>query len=343
MTLNNCSSVDPDKSSINDSSKRNSKYYFWKDANGETRWIEIDYDGDFEHQDGLMTEFHDNGKAKLSVEYKNGEQDGEILAWNTKGKLILKGELTDNRPCSNFSLFYQDGKPFVRLIIENCRAKTMKFVNKKGIMIAQLNFDQVLEGSYLSGDLLIANEKGMPRIIYKDGHRTNVGSNGKIIDNKKLDAIGYLYGDLSQTLFKCYLKKIRTSDQIVVKMGCLEGNCEDGFGVYGDVFGARFKGNFKNGVITGQGEVLDVFGKLVYSGQFKNGYLNGEGKYFGSNVTYEGQFENDLFSGKGKITFKNGDSYEGEFLNDLQNGNGIYTYASGEKEVGIWVDGVLVR
>jgi hypothetical protein len=98
---------------------------------------------------------------------------------------------------------------------------------------------------------------------------------------------------------------------------CVEGNCNNGFGVY----------KFKD--------------RSVYQGKFVRSKFQGYGKMKYSNGNqYEGEWKNDLKSGKGVMKFTNGDSFTGHFKDDKFWGAGVYRYASGDIYDGNWINGM---
>lgn len=344
MTIIGCSFNDVEDNSINNYSKRNSKYMYWEDKKGEARWIEIKDDGNWEPKDGLLTEFHDNGKIKITKEYQNGNATGKMLAWNVNGEMILSGKLINNKTCSDFKIFYSNGKPFGKISILNCLADQIYLVNESGKPIALLNFVQSDEGSFLQGDFMIAYASGSPKIVYKNGVRINYDINGVELNRVKIEDTGLIYAELSISLFKYYIKKSKTSELVKINSACLEGDCKNGFGTFVDIFGAKYKGTFKNGLLEGKGEIYDIFENLVYRGEFKNGYLHGKGHFYGSHLEYEGMFQYDVFNGFGKLTFTDdGSVYEGYFLNDLRHGKGKYTFKDGSFVEGVWENGEFLN
>lgn len=99
------------------------------------------------------------------------------------------------------------------------------------------------------------------------------------------------------------------------------------------------KGEFKNGVLHGKGEMHTQEG--VSKGSFKNGFLDGDG-YWESGSTgdrFVGTYKDGVLIGKAKIEFGNGDKYVGELKNDFMHGTGTLTYTNGEKYVGEFRDG----
>jgi len=97
---------------------------------------------------------------------------------------------------------------------------------------------------------------------------------------------------------------------------CVEGDCKNGIGKYNYSNGDTFKGQFKDGKITGRG-------KITWSD--------------GSN--YDGEFIHNKTWGYGIYVWANGDVYEGNFLNNFKHGFGKLKYANGEVREGNWVAG----
>ena len=79
-----------------------------------------------------------------------------------------------------------------------------------------------------------------------------------------------------------------------------------GIGIFRSAKGAKYNGQFKDGLRTGQGTFI-----------WKNGDI------------YVGDWKDDLQHGRGKLTKKNGDVFEGEFKNGLVDGNVVIHYADG--------------
>lgn len=135
-----------------------------------------------------------------------------------------------------------------------------------------------------------------------------------------------------------------------------------------------YAGDIINGMMNGQGQILDTNNFVVYDGGFKDNAFDGYGilynpialelkekglaefqiidnehpymdlDYVGSNwQRYEGIFRNDK---KHKIGFwhlNSGDVFFGEFDEDKASGYGVYTMARGFSIGGIWKDNKLVE
>lgn len=71
------------------------------------------------------------------------------------------------------------------------------------------------------------------------------------------------------------------------QMGCMQGDCQNGAGVYIFNDGARYEGQFQNGKLYGKGTVTYLNGEK-YIGEFAHGKFNGQGTLFrqdGTNVS----------------------------------------------------------
>lgn len=96
------------------------------------------------------------------------------------------------------------------------------------------------------------------------------------------------------------------------QQGCVQGNCENGAGMFVYPSGDRYTGNFKNGLREGPG-VME--------------YANGD--------RYEGGYAADQRQGQGTYTFKNRDVFVGQFRQGSRDGAGTYRFAdTGEMFLG---------
>jgi hypothetical protein len=89
-------------------------------------------------------------------------------------------------------------------------------------------------------------------------------------------------------------------------VGCLSGNCYEGYGVYIYPSGGRYEGDFQRANPNGKGKL-----------HFPNGDL------------YVGEWVNSYRQGVGKMIYKNGDLYEGGFVYSKFHGIGKYTFFVG--------------
>jgi hypothetical protein len=80
-----------------------------------------------------------------------------------------------------------------------------------------------------------------------------------------------------------------------VEIGCVKGDCENGFGHYVWEGGAKYIGEFKDGLFSGYAVVTDANGKFV--GKYKDGKRNGYGREFNANnvVNKQGRWISDIF------------------------------------------------
>jgi hypothetical protein len=105
--------------------------------------------------------------------------------------------------------------------------------------------------------------------------------------------------------------------------------------------GCIFKGNFKDDLFDGQGEINWSKNGNSYIGGFSYGKFNGKGKLkFGNGNSYEGDFKNNNFEGNGIFNWKDYKKYIGKYHNNKRNGKGIF-YSDKENVIieGNWING----
>jgi hypothetical protein len=117
--------------------------------------------------------------------------------------------------------------------------------------------------------------------------------------------------------------------------GVYQGQCAngkpDGSGEVVFSNGDRFKGEFRNGRIHGQGTWTSGSSGNTYTGNWFDGRRQGEGTYSWSHGSqqYVGEWVDDKRQGRGTFTWANGDRFEGEFRNNQQY-TGTYYSANGK-------------
>ncbi|MEO1262413.1 MAG: caspase family protein [Bacteroidota bacterium] len=145
----------------------------------------------------------------------------------------------------------------------------------------------------------------------------------------------------------------------VIQSGCLEGNCEDGKGLYAYPDGSKYEGEFQNSKPDGEG-ILTYASGDYYRGYFRNGLKDGKGtlhyadntqstgewrkgEYIGNSLIEDGKVgctEGDCKNGYGTYVYKDGAAkYTGSFSNNMPDGNGTIYYANGERYKGEWALG----
>ena len=100
-----------------------------------------------------------------------------------------------------------------------------------------------------------------------------------------------------------------------------------------------YKGDFKDGLYNGKGELRNLSSKTKHVGEFLRGKPHGMGIFSSEDVEYEGHFEDGKLHGKGSYTDANGDSYQGEWSYGRMHGHGSYTWANGSSYRGEWQKG----
>ncbi|MBL4762334.1 MAG: caspase family protein [Gammaproteobacteria bacterium] len=127
---------------------------------------------------------------------------------------------------------------------------------------------------------------------------------------------------------------------------------------------SRYKGEFKNGLLHGKGNLVGADG-FHYTGDFIKGLYHGHGEllyntgesYVGAfyqglehgqgiltttdTLRYEGEFTHGFITGTGKLSLHDGSIYEGEVVNWLYHGSGQLTNATGNVFTGQFVKGAF--
>ncbi len=125
-----------------------------------------------------------------------------------------------------------------------------------------------------------------------------------------------------------YIRKRIGSEQVVnadtaksrSSTGCIEGNCENGYGLYVWPNGNRYEGDWVDGKTHGKG---------VHT--------------WASGNRYEGDWVDGNRTGRGVLTWADGHRYEGYWVDGKRNGRGILTNPDGIVRAGIWQDNELVE
>lgn len=101
-----------------------------------------------------------------------------------------------------------------------------------------------------------------------------------------------------------------------------------------------YKGEFKDDMKEGKGEVTYKKDKDYYRGEFKRNLINGEGEYIWNNGNkYIGTFVNGKMEGKGRYEMNNGAVYEGEYKEGIREGKGKYQWSNGVTFEGEFLNG----
>jgi hypothetical protein len=145
--------------------------------------------------------------------------------------------------------------------------------------------------------------------------------------------------------------------------GCVEGNCENGWGVnnyyIGQTYQGRYEGNFLDGKRHGKGKFLYANG-TIYDGNWKAGKPSG----LGARISKDGTVESgtwaegrlvkvqkarvkldclvgDCETGYGKSKDATGNVYTGNFEKGQYSGYGEMRYKNGDRYQGHWKSGLL--
>ncbi len=109
------------------------------------------------------------------------------------------------------------------------------------------------------------------------------------------------------------------------RKGCIDGDCNDGFGTHLYSNGGTDKGIWKDGKMNGYGYQVQGKGDFegdIYEGYFVNGEYDGKGAYFFSkhDAKLIGHFKNGKPNGKCTVFFGTNSSWKGTFTGVWLNG-----------------------
>jgi hypothetical protein len=122
-----------------------------------------------------------------------------------------------------------------------------------------------------------------------------------------------------------------------------KGDCVNGYGELNQRYdgmcgGYIYKGQFKNGLMDGWGNISYHEGG-DYIGHFRENKMSGQGTYTwfnGTKYKYVGGWKDGMKHGQGEMFYADGSKYVGEFMDDRKNGQGTLTNVDGSVEKGQW-------
>ncbi|TVQ25527.1 MAG: hypothetical protein EA382_06810 [Spirochaetaceae bacterium] len=126
-------------------------------------------------------------------------------------------------------------------------------------------------------------------------------------------------------------------------VGCISGDCTNGYGVFILENGSRYEGEFLEGIRTGQGKLIWADGR-EYTGEFMDNQPHGSGVLIQPDGSrYEGDFREGKLSGNGTLWFSDGRIYVGEFENNIRHGSGRMIFEDGTVLDAIYMNGIRVK
>ncbi|MDA8853758.1 hypothetical protein N9I71_03790 [Amylibacter sp.] len=107
--------------------------------------------------------------------------------------------------------------------------------------------------------------------------------------------------------------------------------------------GDCYQGLVKNGVRNGFGRFQEKLSQRTFKGNWNNGVLIGEVEILSDEWDFIGSLNNQNGRTRGKLTYSDGSVYVGDLLNFTRHGIGKFTNKSGNKILGYWVDDTSVN
>jgi hypothetical protein len=234
--------------------------------------------------------------------------------------------------------FVSSGAQAQNCILGDCQNGFGKYTYKEG---------HIYLGEFKGGEL-----SGYGIFVF-DNKETYLGQ----FRNGRYNGYGvYLYqnGEIERGIWNDINLVTPTADDAI---GCVYGNCTDGFGAYTYNDGALYIGNFKYGKLDGKGLYMFANGE-IYIGLFSGNKYQGRGTFLYSNGKIDdGYWSNNQFTkdmsgstasgcvygdctdGYGTYVFDDGSRYTGNFKKGLLHGEGTYTTAKAERYTGAFANG----
>lgn len=103
--------------------------------------------------------------------------------------------------------------------------------------------------------------------------------------------------------------------------------------------GDRYEGDWKKGLMDGEGTYTYAAAGYSYTGHWVKGYIKGHGTFrFNNGNVMEGEWS-AMGLGTGFLVFADGTRYDGPFVDGLCHGYGVKTWANGDRYEGNFVRG----
>ncbi len=281
------------------------------------------------------------GKTKLIGNFKNGKLNGKgyRIGELNGGVLSYEGDFVNGEKDGY-------GRDYSGYFLYEGYWKADK-KQGKGKLISRNAFDK--SQTEYDGDWIADKKEGYGTEIKKDKNGKElekyVGNwnkdkrhgEGKLFKNGKLIYEGnFDNGNMSTT------------------SGCIDGDCQTGFGVFVFPNKNKYIGEFQNGKKHGKGIEKDPDGNYII-GQWKNDKEDGFVSIYNSNneIMFSGEMKEgkplkapqkhdvpdgcvfgDCANGFGHFKYQDGGTYIGEFKNEQPHGQGTIKWANGAKYVG---------
>lgn len=329
VSLISCGAADEKKNDDpDDESKKNGEYIWWIDDAGIGEWIKKGEDGLWKPTDGVLTDYHENGEVMLIENYINGKVNGMRISFDDEADTLMKMHFNKGVADSLFQYFYKNGKVYLEM---------SKSESKTSFNEITINYPS---GGSFSKFKISSNEYGKydldsVRYFHVNGSVKYLGFKDSLLiynsEGELLLSCGAFEGLTSITNSSDMASNLIKDNNVFVRdlpnFGCLEGDCQNGYGEYISPASIIYKGNFKNGFYEGDGKLFSLDGDLLCESSFYLGLPTGFGKLRYPEMKYLGELYCGLKHGEGRVDYEEV-AFEGVFDYGKLNGK-VYMFQEG--------------
>lgn len=310
------------------------------------------YSGTFKQAqpDGEGALYHLNGERYLGQFYE-GKPHGQGIYWYADGS-FRQGSWRNGRLIQGQDhpvIGQAKGTSQPGCVAGDCTNGTGTYLTPGGAIYVGQFLNGEIHGQGICTYADGSRYEGQWQHRYPDGYGTKIWADGQKFSGQWQRGQPITQNGLYQRAGQDFLSLNGT---LVLQSGCLQGNCQDGQGIYAYADGSRYEGQFLAGQPHGQGVFFYPNGDY-YRGQFAYGLPHGQGRRVGTDGKIlqgdwlEGGFlptrtadqtkgclSGNCQNGFGTYRFQQGDRYEGSFLNGKPNGHGLVQYQNGDRYEG---------
>ena len=296
--------------------------------------------------------YHESGKIDAKVIFLNGFFNGLHEKYDKEGVLEYTQDYVKGERVGPKKGYYEDKTLMYVGHITNKKANgEWKYYHSNGKLLKI--------GNYL-------NEKKTGKWKFY-GFSGQIEDEGNYVDDKKTgewkfyvggvhrDTRNYLKGKIVENVTKKATTVLKKTTPVDNQLGCISGDCENGWGTFVWAGGNKYEGTWESGQHHGPGNFYINNGD-TYFGDWQSGVMHGIATYkWNTGSIYSGEYKNGNMHGKGKRYDNDGNLFrKGNWINDeyqvsetgclsgdCENGKGTFLWENGQKYEGEWKGGKL--